>query len=276
MFLKCNSQIIVCCLLFNGSFQVARAQAKPDGNTIVKKMMAKYHSLNSFQEVAEAKVIENNSQMIQSSTLKYQKPQNFSLTSIDPQIGTVLSQVNEKGILVYSGKQNIFTRRKPQPTLKDSLNRLQNASLYSLRIPVTQALSPLSFLAASTMPVEANQFRLTGVRMVAGRPAYVVRALAKLEWLQSLAKGVTILAKSRGITLYIDKQSFLLVRATCAITFMTTLPGEPLSSKPTNPAGFAFDEYHRAIIENGAINAQEFNFTLPAGALEKYANTQDG
>ena len=213
--------------------------------------------------------------MIQATTLKYQIPQNITLVSVDPQIGTVVSQINEKGLLVYSGKQNIYTRRKPEIDLKASLNRLQNASLYSLRIPVTQALSPLSFLAAGAMPVEASKFRLSGEKAVNGRPAYVVKTSANPEWLKSLAKGVRIEIKSRAITLYIDKQSLLLVRATCAITFLTTLPGEPNSSKARNPVGFAFDEYHKNIVENGAINPAEFNYVLPQGALEKFATTEE-
>jgi hypothetical protein len=180
-------------------------------------------------------------------------------------------------VSIYSGKNNIFTRRSSPADLASVLRLITEASAESLHVRFGQVLSPAGFLEArGALPDEAKAYvfqkRKTAgnTQMVDGRPAYVVGALADPAFVQSLAPEIRVVPRRREMFLWIDTHTYLLVRAAIALTWLSTRPGEDRRRHPTARGGFAFEEAHRDTRLNAPIDDSVFRFIPPRRALEKF------
>ena len=166
-------------LSFLTAVRPAETQGSPDGADIVKRMVDIYHKAKTVQDTAEAKfLLLNGASYVQTNTVKFKQPNYVIITTQDPVGGTFTVYANGKTINVYSGKQNIFTRRNSPSDLKGTLTRVSEATVDTVNIPEDQMLSPLSFLNAGSLPKEAEGFKFVGYQNVLGHKTYKIRAQA--------------------------------------------------------------------------------------------------
>jgi hypothetical protein len=92
-------------------------KAGQDANALVRKMIATYQAANTISGSSEAKMLISGAQYIQRTTWKYRKPNKLFMSSVDPVAGTFTLWLNDSIIVIYSGRQNIYTKRTTQPTL---------------------------------------------------------------------------------------------------------------------------------------------------------------
>jgi hypothetical protein len=255
----------------------AQVQAQ-DATSIVKKMIAAYKNAKTIHETAEAKVLQLNGRAIfQQSEFYYKAPNEVVIATVDPLTGTLQGFCDGHDISLYSGKQNIFTRRPAIGSLHDMLTTIANASEESLGMRISQVLSPVSFLAAKgDVPDEAVGYKLKpgGPVQMDGHTCYEVHALANPDWVQSMAPKLNIAVKRRDIIFWIDTKTNLLVRAGIALTWLSTVPNQPRTAPPKLPGGFAFEEVHRGTQIDSNIPEKAFRFFAPKGAIEKFPRSR--
>ena len=245
---------------------------KPDAVAIVKKMVATYKSVSTFQETSRARILMlNGTSAEQSTTFKYRKPDRVAVTSVDPVNGTLEGFADGLTVSIYSGKQNVFTRRTAPTVYQEIMQLIGSASEESLGVRLSQILAPASFIAAKgSLPDEAKVFAYVQRQDLAGHHTYLIKALADPAWVQSLAPSLKVTPRRRDILFWIDTKSYNLVRATIALTWMSTLPGQSRSARQTLKGGFAIEETHQNMITNAPLPDSAFRFIPPRGAIEKF------
>jgi outer membrane lipoprotein-sorting protein len=260
--------LLLCVLMLMPLPCCPAAPPSPDANALVRKMVAAYQAATTIQETSEAKMVEpGKGEYIQSNTLKYKRPAMLALETVDPDLGTLATYVNGSTITIFSGKQNVYTKRTASPNLARNLTVIGAASTELVHVTPTQMLNPISFLLAKGgMPEEAQAFRYVGVKMVEGRKTYMLIAQASTVWLKQIMPFAK--PERRDINLYIDVQTNLLAKAAIAVTYQATLPA--VSGEPSKivRGGFAFEETHRGTILNAPIVDATFSFRPPKGATE--------
>lgn len=252
---------------------VAVSQVRPaattDANAIIKRMLRTYQNAQTLQEQAEAKLtLMGGNSYVQSTTLKFKKPGQFTCESTDPMMGTVTIYCTGQTVTIYSGKQNIFTKRTAATDMTKNLKTLERASSDLLGTELQQILNPLSFIAAKGMPREASQFRYGGLQTIRGRKYHLVTAQADSAWIATLVPTMKITPKQRDIGLWIDAEKNLLVKAVLRITWVATEPGAGGQNAPKTTGGFAFEENHRNTVLNGVFKDTDFQFIPPKDAKE--------
>lgn len=247
-----------------------RAGGAQDANALVRRMIAVYRNAQTIQENAEAKVLAPGGGMyIQTSSIKWKRPNLAYLFSQDPQQGTLQVFTDGKLITLYSQKQNIYTRRNAPPDLKGTLDVADKAAQDAFRIPISQVLNPISFLLSTGMPREAKSFRFAGETNLNGKRTFKVVGQAEPAWLQSIVPQLKIVPVKRDVMLWIDAQSSLLLKAMGTFTWkVTAVNGTPLPK--TTMAGFMFEESHRGTLLNAPISEEDFRFKAPKGARQLF------
>jgi outer membrane lipoprotein-sorting protein len=248
------------------SLGVNSAQAQ-DGNTIVRKMITTYQSMQTFQETSEAKVlILGGPQQIQSSTFKYQKPSMFVSTTSDPQNGSIAIYSDGKAITVYGGRQNLFTRRDVQANLAQTVSTYERVSDEVMGMKIKQMLSPMSILMAKGELKEANRFKLLGSAKVDGKDTYVVASPISAAWVQEIVGNVPLMAERSEVRIWIDKQTNQMLRGACRIVWKA--PAQIKGKIVVQ--GFVLQEEHRNIKANASIVHDDFRFAPPAGSKQLF------
>ncbi len=261
---------ILCCLGVLLCGQMGEAQSPPNGDMIVKKMLQTYRSASTVRDESQATIIDPKlGRYEQRSVTVYQAPNHLYTSTVDPQQGTISTYCDGRLLALYSGKQNIFTRRNAPASLSKTIALSEKAMLDSLRISITQLLNPLSFLAGDGTIREATTFKFMGTESVAGYKTYKVSAQANPALLQGMMpprSKVQFIKKE--ITLWIDVRRNLLIKASAQLIFKATFPPEGVSAPRTVQGGLLFEEVHRSTILNAPVKDAEFRFTPPKNAQE--------
>ena len=244
--------------------------ARLDANALVHQMVAAYRSFQTLQENSETKFVKTNgAEFIQTTTIKYERPNLVYVEAHDPMQGSVLMYCNGRSAVIYSGKQNIYMQRTAAPTIVGSLEVMSKASKVMIGLPQDQMLSPLSFLAAKRMPVEAANFRYVKTEVIAGKRVALVAAVAELNWLKALFPvSVPVTFQKREIMLWIDLNTRLLVRASCDFIWIIEAGNNP------EPGRMRFVETHYNVIPNAPLREEDFNIIPPKGAQEVFSTAR--
>lgn len=244
----------------------------PDANALVKRMLATYQKASSVQETTEAKIIiEGNSEYISVSSLKYKKPNFLVMNSIDHENGTMKTYVNGRLATIYSGKENMYTKRTADPSvvanLSKMLDMLSSASADVMGSPLHQVLAPIDFIAAKNTLKECKYFKYVREELVNGRKTILVKGDADIDWLKDTLGQTPTVPPVRLVLLWIDPVTNLLVKGGLRVTWRTS---ETAKKHLKIPPGIAFDEVHNGTILNAPIKDSEFQFFPPKNAIEKF------
>ncbi len=251
------------CLLPN----FALAGSTPDANALVRKMIATYQAAKTIQESSEVNMtIPGAGLYFQTNAIKYKQPYFLALESTDPNTGTVAIYDNGSTVTVYSGKQNVYTKRTAPKNYAQTVALAEKVTI-ELGVPSGQVVNPVSFLSAKGMPVEAASFRYLGTASVEGHPTYKVIGQGTTAFMQKVAPTKNLTPEKRDIILYIDKRTNLLIRSELTLTWSapTYQKGKPAGKLMT---GYHYEETHRGITLNAPIADKEFVFNPPKGAKE--------
>jgi outer membrane lipoprotein-sorting protein len=245
---------------------VANAQAsKPvlDANALVRQMIVQYQTVQTLQEESESRFTNSKGEeFIQTTLLKYKRPNLIYLETHDPRQGTMLTYSNGRLATFYCGKENIYARRTAAPNFVGTLDEISKTSLAMIGVPQNQVLSPLSFLMARRMPAEASNFHYVKTEMLEGKRVALVTSLADPMWLKVLFPSRAAPAfQKREVSLWIDLNTRLLVRASFDLIWR---------SDNGVVGRLHFVETHRNIRPNTPLRDEDFNVTPPRGAEEKF------
>jgi outer membrane lipoprotein-sorting protein len=250
-------------------------ESTPDPVALVRTMIATYQSATTIQETSEARVNDGMAEYIQASSLKFKKPRLMIITSQDPQTGTLSTYVNAKTITIYSGKQNIYTKRTTPETLQATFALINRAAGESLGMQFIQIFNPASFLLAANGKLrEADGFRYVGKQAVDGHNTILIVGRANDALFQKLAPEVKLTPEKRDVALWIDAQSNLLVRCRCLLTWLIAIPAQGTTPARSLRRGLVLDEVHRDSRLNAPISDDEFRFTPPKESREVFQQGQ--
>ena len=266
--------VIICMnLLLQQSQAIADKNSgyTPNADTLVRKMVLTYQSAQTVQEKSEAKMQDLKGQeFYQTSTVKFRRPNLLYISSTDPKLGTYSVYCNGKTVTMYTGTQNIFTKRDAPINLRKTVQSLFATGMELLNIPVTQMLNPVSFMSADGLPDECKKYRYVREEAVDGRHVFVVSGQADPKWAMALMPVKDAVLIRRNITLWIDSSRFVLLKASCDIIYSFEAPVKPGQQSRTLTSNLRFTETHRDIALNVPIREETFFFQLPKGAVEKY------
>lgn len=266
--------VIVCINLLlqqSESFGDRSSEYTPDANTVVRKMVLTYQSAQTVQEKSEAKMQDLKGQeFYQTSTVKFRRPNLLYISSTDPKLGTYSVYCNGKTVTMYTGTQNIFTKRDAPTNLRKTVQSLYATGMDLLNIPVTQMLNPVSFMSADGLPDECKKYRYIREDIIDGRHVFVVGGQADPKWAMALIPLKDVNFLKRDITLWIDASRFLLLKASCNVVYSFEAPAKEGQQGRTLTSNLKFTETHRDIALNIPIREETFFFQLPKGAVEKY------
>lgn len=248
-----------------------KAAGGADADAIVRKMVITYQSAQSVQEKSEAKMktIEGR-EFFQSSEVKFRRPNLLYIASTDPQLGTYTVYCNGRTVTMYTGTQNIFTKRDSPTNLRQTVQSLHDTGNDLLGTPVTQILSPVSFMSANGMPDECKKFHFVKEDTLDGKRVYVVSGQADVNWALSLFTFKEMKFLRRDITLWIDASRSLLLKASCDMIYSYETPVKAGQRINTVVSCLRFTETHSNIALNVPIREETFFFQLPRGAVEKF------
>jgi outer membrane lipoprotein-sorting protein len=271
-----TSQSTVRCALFGGLMILLCAVTCTAANSIPPVMDANalviltYQKAQSFTETSESRIVSSSHQeFFQTSKLTYKRPNLLLILSTDPKQGTFQSVCDGSTATFYSGKLNLFMRRNAPATVGDVLVSVSRSSDDLVSSPQIGMLSPTSFLVAKGMPNEAKTFHYVSTQTIEGHRAALVKATADPVWLKSLfPKHYLVTFQHKEISLWIDLDTKLLVRASCDITWQIQTEHNPISGNLT------FNETHTHLAINAPLRDEIFNFVPPKGAIEKFPETR--
>lgn len=266
------------CLITTGSMMLAGsatgpalpAGSVPDANALVRRMVATYRKAQTIQESTEARMMTpDGSNFIQSGAIKWRRPNQIYIYSQDPQQGTMHVYSDGRLITVYSQRQNIFTNRNAMPDLQGTMRVVTKAAQDAFGVQFHQVLSPISFLMSDGMPREARSFRFAGEASVNGRRAYKVMGQADTAWMRTMVPDATIVPVKRNVTLWIDTQTFLLLKASGDFSWRITVADGMRLERPVT-GGVFFEETHFNTRLDAPIEETAFRFKAPRGAKQLF------
>ena len=248
----------------------------PNGNTLVRKMLAVYKNADSLQADYEAQILRpGGSEYIQSGTIRYRKPDRVALYTTDPLTGTFQAWADGRVISVFSGKDNVYTKRTaPIGGLGPTIEGIEKTSSDVLKVRSTQIFSPLSFIVAKDLPREAQTFTYVKQETILGRKTYCVSAKLNEEFIKELVQNRRAIATQRDVKLWIDANNSQLVRSFTVLVWKFPVQGGTAAKPAYNQAGIAFTETYNSTVINGAIRDDVFHFTPPAGAKQLFQESR--
>ena len=242
-----------------------------DANVLVRKMIAMYQGTQTLEEATEAKVQEyGKSDYVQSTTLRFKRPNLIYLSSEDPAIGTYQGFCNGKTITVFSGTQNTYTKRNSPTDLRQTLGKFSAAGEYLMGVSIVQMLSSIDFIAAKTMPDECKDFKFIRSEMLDGNRVAVVTGQANAGWLATMGAPKQTVYVRRQVTLWIDTSRFLLRKASCDLQWRVNVGATGKKGVETVIGGIKFVETHRSTRVNTPLRDEDFFFIAPKGAVERF------
>lgn len=266
------------------SIQSAHSGQKlTNANEIVRTMMRTYRNARTIRDVAQAKITQiGKTTYIQTNITKFRRPSSLLLQTEDPVGGTFTAYANERTLTIYSGRQNVYTRRNSGIDLQTTMKKISVATKDTVGVDQEQILSPISFVAAKQdMPEEAKNFRLIGVEKHKGRSAYRVRGEMNANWIQKLMPSQSLILQSKSADLWIDTETFYLLRMTVEVIASTKtermikLQGMNKPQKVTIFVGFKIDETHSETKLNTPLRDEDFKFIEPKGSVQLFQNQQE-
>lgn len=244
-----------------------------DADAIVRRMLRAYQTAQSIQEVAEAKVtLFPNPEYIQTTAVKFKRPNLLLQTTQDPHGGTVDVYCNGKTLTVYSGKQNIFTKRTAPGSVPQTLNAMTLASKDLTGSDNTPILSPFSFLRAGKHLDEVKSMRFVREETLDGRRVYVLTGTADNDWLNALLPAKNLQWQQRDISLWIDAETSLLRKSRCRL--IGRVAGFRNGKQSYSSFGLGFEEVHRDTVLNVPLRDEDFIFRQPKNAAEQFKSTR--
>ncbi len=242
-----------------------------DANVLVRKMIAMYQGTQTLEEATEARVKEyGKSDYVQSTTLRFKRPNLIYLSSEDPAIGTYQGFCNGKTITVYSGTQNTYTKRNSPTDLRQTLGKFSAAGEYLMGVSIVQMLSSIDFIAAKTMPDECKNFQFIRNEILDGNRVTVVTGQANSGWLATMGAPKETVYARREVTLWIDTSRFLLRKASCDLQWRVNVGPTEKKSAQIVLEGIKFVETHRSTRVNTPLRDEDFFFIAPKGAVERF------
>jgi outer membrane lipoprotein-sorting protein len=263
------------CLLLGLLLSVPRphAGATPipqDANALVRKMVATYQAAKTFQENSEVKMtVIGSGEYYQTNSIKYKRPDLLALVSSDPKMGTVSAYANGSTVTVFTGKQNVYTKRTAPKNYAQTVALIEKTTA-ELGVPAAQVLNPVTFLLAKGLPREASAFRLAGGdNRIEGHSTQRVIGQATSALMQKLAPGPGLTPEKRDVILYLDAKTHLLIKCEMLLTWSakTQIQGKGLQKIH---AGYHYEETHHDAVLNAPIADGAFFFQPPKGATELF------
>ena len=248
------------------------APAAPDGNALVRKMVAVYQKANTLKADFEARIVQlGGSEYLQSGHLEFKRPLYISLYTTDPLAGSFQAITDPRTITVYGGQTNRYTKRNAPPTLREMLDSLEKSSADVLEGQrSTQLFSPLSFMTASGMPREAQSFTYSGIEAIKGRKTYRVKGKMNENFLKTILGSSKVMPVQRDVTLWIDAQTSLILRTSSTLSWRVPLPVRPGEKQKYGAGGIAFTETYSGQTINTPIADTVFHFVPPQGAEQRF------
>ncbi len=275
-FLPCGKAALTAGMLALASAPPSRAQETPNGTELARQMIAAYHRLNSFEETSEIKIslkgIGDVINYVQQETFRYKRPALFFLTTSDPVAGTFTLSSDGRNAAIYSAKSALYARRNVPDGLAEAVQETKSICQEEFGLRNSLALTPLSFLLAKSLPIEASSFRYIGLQTYGGpgdRKAYRIRGTCSPSLLKDLVNVGFVQALRQTLDIWIDPVTHLAVRTRCDLACVQrgkTKDGKVL----TVTRLFIFDELKKSQHLDPPLDNKTFRFDLPAGATLKY------
>lgn len=246
------------------------ANAAPDAYKLTRKMVTTYKAMKTFQETSEAKItLLNGRQIYQSNSIKYMAPALFTVVSMDPNAGTMACYSNSRGVTLFSGKQNIYSKRTTPLELKQRMADVERLSADLTGTTFVQTMNAISFMTSGDLPKEVSTLRYAGKNTINGIETYHIAAEVNRGWMQKNApKGFK--PQAGEIAIYMDARTNLLVR--CAIRLIWTMKIPPRKKEPAKvvTTGYLIEETHQGMEVDKPIKETTFDFLPPKGSTEIY------
>ena len=236
-----------------------------DANAIVRKMIETYQKAESIHETSAANYSDSKgTKLSQSYVIKYQKPNKFVITSVDPTNGTLAAYSNGSVVRFFSGMHRQYAENRSAPDPATTVDVIGQLARKVTSNGFDQSLNPISFLLAQGMPRECRSFKYAGVKTVEGHKVFVVSGTADEAWTRSVVPVLGGTSTARDLTLFIDAKTYLLLRAKAHLVWAIKTPahdGKPAASKEYS---IHFEETHFGTALGERIPPDDFTFT-PTG-----------
>lgn len=228
------------------------ASPTPSAETIVKQMLKKYQSLNTFEEIATDSRQQKRGALQQQMTLTakfvYKKPNKFLYNIDDPQQG-MLAVCDGKNFYFLIRPLNQY-RKHPAPASMAEATRVE---------PLFRTtLDPPAFLHGEDPLKNAQNLKLVGSETIEGQPVYHLRFDQALPPRLRTQAGASSMTITRTTDMWIGKQDSLLYKT--QTTMKVTRGTQSLSAVAT--------ETHTQRKVNHSVADSVFRFTPPKGATE--------
>ncbi|MCS6858934.1 MAG: DUF2092 domain-containing protein [Abditibacteriales bacterium] len=246
MFAMCLSVLVAL------SWRARSASSTPSAETIVKQMLKKYQSLNTFEEIATDTRLQKRGAVQQTMTLKarfvYKKPNKFLYDIDDPYQG-ILAVCDGKEFYFLVRSLNQY-RKHPAPASMAEVARVE---------PMFRTvLDPPAFLRGDDPIKGARNLKLVGSETIGRQPTYHLRFDQPPPSLPPTRTGAPPMTISRTTEMWIGKQDFLLYKT------QTTIK----ASRGNQSVSSVMTEIHTQMKVNHDVADSVFHFTPPKGAKE--------
>jgi outer membrane lipoprotein-sorting protein len=242
--------------------------AEFDANELVRQMVSKYQNTHSFRETSETVIrVSSNPEIIQDAQLQFKRPNLVMFVTKDPDLGTIKVCCNGQLVTLYSGRQNFYVQVDAPPNLVKMAGTISQASQQLMETPLNQVLSPLSFLAARGIPMEAKTYTYGGRKTIEGHKTVLVKALANPDWVRTIIDFPSgIVFDHRELSLWIEPTTMKLIRSEA---YLAWHKGD---DPHIAPFSVKFQETHRNQAFNLPMRDEDFKLVLPKGAEEKFSD----
>lgn len=234
------------------SWRARSASPTPSAETIVKQMVKKYQSLNTFEEIAtdsrQQKMGAMQQQMRLTARFVYKKPNKFLYNIDDPQQG-MLAVCDGKNFYFLVRLLNQY-RKHPAPSSMAEVTRVE---------PLFRTtLDPPAFLRGEDPLKNAKNLKVVGSETVSGQPVYHLSFDLTPPQRPPAGQGGPKVSMSVTGEMWIGKQDSLLYKM--QRTTAVRRGEQSISAIET--------ETHTQMKVNHSVADSVFNFTPPKGAQE--------
>jgi outer membrane lipoprotein-sorting protein len=241
---------IAALLVLSGS--VRSAAQNPSAETIVKQMVQKYRSLNSFEEIATETREQTMGAMQQKLTLKakfvYKKPNKFLYQVDDPMRG-VTSVCDGKNFYFLPRQLNQY-RKHPAPANLSEILRLEPLA--------GTTMDAMAFLRGEDPLKGTKNSKVVGSEALSGRPTYRVRFERPIQPRRPTAPNAPTISGTETFEMWIGKEDSLLYKM--QMTAKMSVGQQSITTVAT--------ETHTQMKVNQSVADSAFAFKPPQGAKE--------
>ena len=241
-----------------------------DGKILLEELIAAYQNAKSMQISTNAYVKLNfgpTQEFNQESLLKFQRePGQLYMNVKDPASGTHILLADGTSLISYTGLTNQYTRRSLGSDLIAICRKINQ------EIPQTMA-APL-FLISKGMPLGISTAKYIHNETVNGTSAQIVRGAYNPSYLADLGKNIFHIKMSPGpgscsYEVAIDPNTHLLLRSTIHLVWNGMIQDQKGRKVPFTPMIDITETVTNCSV-NPRFSNEEFRFTIPKGATEKF------